>query len=126
MANLFLELAKKETTLSPLLDGREKLSMEDVVKTYPDGITVIGFDFVECADKKGNMVTFPVLVFKEDTTKFFFGGLMLQKICTSWAAKFEEDTQKASLELEKVGGVKMRFEATRTNSGNSLYAVKFN
>lgn len=124
MTNKFAEVARMETTLSPLIEGREKQSMEELVQKYPEGITIVAFDFIQCASKKGDMVTFPVLLYKEDETKFFFGGMMLSKICTAWLSDYDDNTMKCSKDLLEAGGVHVKFERTTTNSGNTLYAVK--
>ena len=51
----FTEMAKKETSVSRILENREKVSVEDIMHDYPTGVTIIDFDLVSLED-----TTFPV------------------------------------------------------------------
>ena len=115
MENIFTSIARRETTLSPLMEGREKLETDDIIKLYPDGFTIIEFDVVNAG-----LDSYPVLIFKEDTEKFIFGGTVLKNICNGWVEQFDGDIESASNALKSAGGVKMKFEKTRTKNGNNL------
>lgn len=123
MANKFASMARQATSLSSVMEGRSKISMEDIMKAYPNGVTVTEFDFVTTADKRGAEHTYPVLAIAEDSNICFFGGAVLNKICVSWAESFDGDIQVASDALKAEGGVKMRFEKGSTKSGNSITKV---
>ena len=78
----FKETAKKATSGSFITEGREKIDMEDVIRLYGKiGVTITGCDMLK--DKKGN--PFGAFTFKEDETKFFFGGQVLNEIAKEWA-----------------------------------------
>ena len=116
----FRNIAIESTTLSPIMDGRTRLSMDDVISSYPNGVTVDGFDIINDS-KNGD---YSVVTFSEDSNKFFFGGKVLTNIVHGWVAVFEGDIEKASSALKDSGGVKMQFSHGRTKNGNNLTTVK--
>lgn len=113
--NRFAATARKRTSISPLLANREKVETEYLIDTYPDGFTVVGFDLISTGSD-----TFPVIVFAEDDTKFYFGGKVLSEICEDWAALYDGDIETASDDLRKDGGVKMRLRKTSTKNGRDV------
>ena len=115
MENIFTSIARRETTLSPLMEGREKIDTDEVINLYPDGFTVINFDMVNAG-----LDSYPVLIIKEDSTKFIFGGAIMKNICAGWLEQFDGDIETASKALESAGGVRMKFEKARTKNGNNL------
>lgn len=115
MTNQFAAVAKKATTLSPIMSGKERLTVDDVIRLYPEYITINGFDIIVAG-----VESYPVLTFAEDSSKFVFGGAIMNNICHDWANLFDGDIEEASMQLEKAGGVKIRFEKTRTKTGNNL------
>ena len=115
MANKFATVARKVTTLSPLMEGKEKIDNDDIIREYKEGITVTGFDFITTDGD-----TYPVLVFDEDSNKFFFGGAVMNNICQGWSAMFDGDIEKANDELSASGGVKIKFSKSKTKSGNTI------
>ena len=120
MANInFKASAISATTLSPIMEGRDKLTMEQVRDKYKDGVTVTEFDFITVKEK-----TFPVLAIKEDAKVCFFGGHVLTKICNDWAAAYDGDVTAASEDLKAEGGVKMKFGKGQTHGGNSITTVQ--
>lgn len=118
--NIFKEIANDELSLSPLMSGREKLDTEELLGKEA---TVIAFDFATITDK-GEVKTFPVLLFKEYPECYYNGGALLMKVCSAWAAEFDGDVEKASQELTNCGGVKLAFKPTRTKNGNNLTAIE--
>lgn len=124
MPNMFATLAKKATTLSPLMDGRDKMSTKDVIEQYPDGITVIGFDLITTTDNNGNANTYPIIVFEEDAKKFIYGGKALNDICTLWVGHFEGDIDACSAALAAAGGVKIKLASGTTKQGRSFTSVE--
>jgi hypothetical protein len=115
MENIFTSIARRETTLSPLMEDREKLDTDKVIELYPDGFTVINFDMISTG-----LDTYPILIIKEDSSKFIFGGAIMKNICDGWVEQFEGDIEAASKALESAGGVRMKFEKARTKNGNNL------
>lgn len=115
MSNKFAAAAKKATTLSPIMEGKERLTVDDVISLYPEYVTINGFDIIS-----SGLESYPVLTFAEDSSKFVFGGAIMNNICHDWAQLYDGDVEEASEQLNKVGGVKIKFEKGRTKSGNNL------
>lgn len=112
----FREIAAKTLSLSDLMAGREKLTTEDLIGQT---VTVTEFDFATINDK-GTDKTFPVLIFAEYPDRYYSGGTLLAKMCAAWAAEYDGDISAASAALNDEGGVKIRFSAGKTKSGNNL------
>lgn len=115
MSNKFAAAAKKATTLSPIMEGKERLTVDDVISLYPEYVTINGFDIIS-----SGLESYPVLTFAEDSNKFVFGGAIMNNICHDWAQLYDGDVEEASEQLNKAGGVKIKFEKGRTKSGNNL------
>ena len=106
------------TLLSSLQNNRNKISTEELISSFPDGITVNAFDFATVQDK-----TFAVVTFSEDDSRYYNGGTVLTKMCLAWAAGFNGDPESASVALMKSGGVKLKFTETKTKSGNNVTTI---
>lgn len=115
----FRDVAVKTLSLSELMAGREQLKTEDLIGQT---VTVVAFDFATITDK-GEQKTFPVLVFKEYPSHYYNGGILLQKLCIAWASMYDGDVETASDELEKSGGVMLKFRNTKTKTGNNLTSI---
>lgn len=116
MSNMFANLARKATTLSPLMNGKTKMSVAQIIEQYPDGITVAEFDVITTTEN-GEPTTYPVITFIEEPDKFAFGGLVMRKIVDSWVAAFDGDIEACSAALKANGGVKLRFAHDTTRDG---------
>ena len=114
----FRKAAIDSTMLSTLQTDREKISTEELISSFPDGITVNAFDFATVQNK-----TFAVVTFKEDDTKYYNGGTVLTKMCIAWAAGFAGDPETASTALAKAGGVKLKFAESKTKNGNNVTTI---
>lgn len=123
MANFnFKESAKKELSLSPLMNDREKLDTDEILGKE---LTVIAFDFVTTADKKTKEnKTYPVVIFEELPDKFYLGGTLLAKVFHMWASEFDGDFEECSAALAESGGVKFRFSKGKTSDGNNLVKLE--
>lgn len=121
MAFNFKDAAVQATTLSELMDGRDKLSIDDVISEHPGGVTIERFDMIDAGD---GSEPYAVLVCSEEPKAFFFGGSVMSKICKQWAAAFGNDCKGASAELQSQGGVKVQFSHGKTKKGNNLTLVK--
>lgn len=117
--SIFKTIADQLTTLSPLMEGREKMTIEDIRTSYPDGVTIDMIDLITTTDEKGNESTYPVLVCKEEPQAFFFGGLVAYKIVCGWIEHFGsvEDTNAA---LDECGGVLCKFTTRRTKNKRNV------
>lgn len=116
----FKKIAVNELSLSPLMAGREQIKTDDLIGKE---VTVYMFDFATITDK-GEEKTFPVLLLKEYPESYYNGGTLLMKLCMAWAAAYDGDVELASKDLDESGGVKLRFKATKTKSGNNLTSVE--
>ena len=117
----FRKIAIDELSLSPLMAGREQKKTDDLVGKE---VTVVAFDFATITDSNGEEKTFPVLLLEEYPEHYYNGGALLSKLCQAWAAAYDGDVEKASADLAEAGGVKLKFKATRTKSGNNLTSVE--
>ena len=124
MANIFENIARQATTLSPLIEGKNKISVSEIIETYPEGITITSFDMIAGTDQNGNSITYPVFVFAEDETRFGFGGKVLKGIVEAWIAAFDGDIEATSKSLQANGGAKLRFRQGRTKTGRNLTIVE--
>ena len=121
MTNKFAEIARKECVLSAIMDGKTKISTEDVIKKYPNGITITGFDVISLDNGEVNSA-FPVLIFKENPAECFFGGALLTKIVAEWVAVCG-DVESASNELAESGGVRIKMTAGKTKAGKNITKI---
>lgn len=123
MANMFAALAKQATVLSTIMQDREKMSTEDIIAKYPEGITITEFDVVTTPDSNGNPSTYPILAFAEDNTKFIYGGKALMDMVTVWLANMDGDIESTSKALKAAGGVKIKMSPARTKQGRNFTRV---
>lgn len=121
MANMFATIAKEATTLSALMKDREKISVADVIKNYPNGITVTGFDIIASNNDNDERGSYPIVIFSEDTSKFVFGGTVLNGIVRAWLAHFDGDIEACNKALASYDGVKLKFSRQRSKTGNREY-----
>ena len=118
----FKSAARKELSLSPLMEGREKLETDELLgKTA----TVIAFDFITTVDPKdGKEKTYPVVNFEEYPHHFYLGGALLSKVFQVWASEFDGDFEECSAALAEEGGVKFSFTKTKTRTGNNITKIE--
>lgn len=122
-SNLFANIARRATTISPIIEGKTKIPVAEIISTYPDGITITAFDMVQGTDQQGNATSYPVFVFAEDETRFGFGGTVLKNIVHAWIEAFEGDIESCSKALAANGGVKLRFAQGHTKAGRSVTTI---
>lgn len=118
MAFNFKQSAQESTALSELMTDRDKLSTEELVVKYPDGVTLTAFDVID-----SNKGTYPVFHIKENDKVFYCGGIVLRKIVEGWLNGFGGDIDMANAELAKIGGVKVKLELSKTKDNNNLTKV---
>ena len=105
-----------------LTTGREKITMDELIKTYPNGVSVTGFDFVTYKDSHRES-TFPVFTYAEDAGRYFAGGKALTQIAQAWVELSEGDLTAANREL-KLEPCRIKLRKVRTNKGNMFVAVE--
>ncbi len=110
----FRDVAIQATTTSKLMENRTRISTDEILTKYPEGVTVYAFDFMN-----GDNGHYPVCVFKENDNECFFGGSGLTDICEQWMAGYDT-TEECSEALAAEGGVKIKFVKTRTKNNRTF------
>ena len=116
-------IAVKATQLSELMEDREKIETEDIIKYYPDGITIIGADPITLTNEKGEESSFWVYIFGEDDNKFAFSGFVLNKIFDNVLEQCGGDLDEMNDELEK-GDLRVKLSTGKTKSKQQITNVK--
>ena len=117
------ERAKAVTSLSDLMNGREKGNTSDLIDKK---LTVQAVDLTRLLNNNtGELEDVPVIVFKEIADKFYFGGTVWKQIIESWVELYDtttplkevnEDLQKENVIVEITNG--------RTKKGNNITRVE--
>ena len=118
MAFNFKERAIKATTLSDLMNGRTKVSIDEMIQRFPDGFTIEDFDIVD--DKKAQ---YPVFTIKEDKNICFFGGIVLMNMVDNWVEGFES-IDDCRVAFAEDGGLPVRLSTGKTKNGNNITRVE--
>lgn len=117
----FRGMAKRQTTLSEVMNDREKITTQEVIERYPDGITIVAFDYIQSKKSKGK---YPVFNFSEDMTVFCNGGTVLDRIFTDFVNAMDGDVAAASNELRRQGGLQVKLSNGKTKAGDDLVMVE--
>lgn len=110
----FKDLAKKATTLSELMENREKIQTSEVIKNFPDGITINAVDVINTSE-----ASYPVFTFSEDSHVFYCGGVVLSKIVVRWLDEYNGDLGLLNHDLAESGGVKVKLTEGKTHDGKN-------
>lgn len=121
----FSAAAKEITSGSPVIAGLEKLTTDLLIAAYPNGITVTGADLLNAVDQNtGEEKQYCVITFAEDPSKYVPGGQQLTEIVKKWFdLSGAPDGMQLSAALRQEGGVKIKLEKSRTQSGRSFTKV---
>ena len=125
MAGKFSSIAKEVTGGSQVIAGLEKLENDMLIAAYPGGITINGADLIKTTDQEtGEEQEFCVFTCAEDPKKYASGGKQLTEIVKRW---FEisgaPDGMQLSAALRQEGGVKVKLEKKKTQSGRKFTSV---
>lgn len=102
----------------PVMEGRDKIAVEDIITDYPDFITIDEVGYIP--DENGEMI--PVLHFTEAPEYFFFGGMVLKELVDDWVKEFGEGSaEKCTEELKKDGGCKLKLLRQKAKKGGRVY-----
>lgn len=121
----FKKIALDATTMSELMSGRDKMDTEELIKKYPDGVTIDFIDNVNMQqeDEEENVWIF---VTEEQPNKFTFAGFVLAKIFNNILAEFEGDyaemieTYNSALKEDKL---RVKLERAKTKSKREITKV---
>ena len=124
MGNMFASIAEKAVANSKVREGRERISTEEILAHYPDGITIIEFDIL--SKRNGaELVNFPCFGFAEADGKYYNGGSSLMKIATEWLAHFDGDIDACNAALMAAGGCKIKLlPPVKTGNNNNFVPVQ--
>ena len=113
------KIAQQQTSLSKLMEGREKITMKMLVINHPNGVTVTSVDVVPDT-KTGEM--YSIFTFSENEKLFASGGIVFNKVVNAWLAEYDNDIEMLNHDLAEMGGVKVKFAYGKT--GNNRDIVK--
>ena len=113
----FKKVAQAATSGSFIMEDRDKMETALLIATYPDGVTINGADLIN-----GDNGLYAAATFVEDPKKYINGGKMLTDIVKEWLADYP-DSETMSTDLAASGGVKMKFEKSRTKGGRDFTIV---
>ena len=122
----FKKIALAVTTMSELMNGRDKMDTEELIKKYPDGVTIDFIDNVNMSQEDGEAENVWIFVTEEQPDKFTFGGFVLAKIFNNILAEFEGDyaemieTYNTAL---KEGKLRVKLERAKTKSKREITKV---
>ena len=98
-----------------ITEGKENIKTEELIKAFPDGVTVIGFTTLK--NKKGETIS--AFIFKENPGVFFFGGQILTELAVKWSADYNGNFVDANNALLAEGGVKLKLTRKESKTGNT-------
>lgn len=117
----FRNMAKRQTTLSEVMNDRDKVSTDELIEKYPDGVTINAFDYITSKKSKGK---YPVFNIAEDPKVFCNGGTILDRIFQDFVNAMDGDVAAASNELRRQGGLKVKLSHGETKNGDDLTVVE--
>lgn len=122
----FKKIALDATTMSELMNGRDKMDTEELIKKYPDGVTINFIDNVNMSQEDGEAENVWIFVTEEQPDKFTFGGFVLAKIFNNILAEFEGDYDamieeyNSSLKEDKL---RVKLERAKTKTKREITKV---
>lgn len=121
----FKKIALDATTMSELMSGRDKMDTEELIKKYPEGVTIDFIDNVNMQQEDGNENVW-IFVTEEQPNKFTFAGFVLAKIFNNILAEFEGDyvemikMYNSALKEDKL---RVKLERAKTKSKREITKV---
>jgi len=121
----FKKIALDATTMSELMSGRDKMDTEELIKKYPDGVTIDFIDNVNMQQEDGEENVW-IFVTEEQPNKFTFAGFVLAKIFNNILSEFEGDyaemieTYNSALKEDKL---RVKLERAKTKSKREITKV---
>ena len=121
----FKKIALDATTMSELMNERDKMDTEELIKKYPNGVTIDFIDNVNMSQEDGEENVW-IFVTEEQPNKFTFAGFVLAKIFNNILAEFEGDyaemieTYNSALKEDKL---RVKLERAKTKSKREITKV---
>lgn len=118
----FKKYAQKVTSGSTVLQGREKIETDALITKYPDGVTIVDFDFLDSTDG-GKYV---VCCFAENPDEYFNGGKILTDMFSGIVAEFEslEEAREEYAKAPANERIKVKLSHARSKKGNRYTKVE--
>jgi hypothetical protein len=76
----FKKLAQKATTLADIMVGKDKLDMEELIDTYPDGVTITDYEYFNLKSDGGKEEEVIAFTIAEEEDMFIFGGIIVKNM----------------------------------------------
>lgn len=111
-------VAKKILGGGGVTGGLEKIKLDDLIKQYPGGVSVTGFDIVNY-----NGGYFPTFTFKENPNQYFSGGKALRELVEGWCEACDGDIGEANAQL-MAEPVKLKMTKIKTKTGRDFTKVE--
>lgn len=121
----FKKIALDSTTMSELMNRRDKMDTEELIKKYPNGVTIDFIDNVNMQQEDGEENVW-IFVTEEQPDKFTFAGFVLAKIFNNILSEFEGDyaemieTYNSALKEDKL---RVKLERAKTRSKREITKV---
>lgn len=121
----FKKIALDATTMSELMNGRDKMDTEELIKKYPEGVTIDFIDNVNMQQEDGEENVW-IFVTEEQPDKFTFAGFVLAKIFNNILSEFEGDydemieTYNSALKKDKL---RVKLERAKTKTKREITKV---
>lgn len=121
----FKKIALDATTMSELMNGRDKMDTEELIKKYPNGVTIDFIDNVNMQQEDGEENVW-IFVTEEQPNKFTFAGFVLAKIFNNILDEFEGDyaemieAYNSALKEDKL---RVKLERAKTKSKREITKV---
>lgn len=121
----FKKIALDATTMSEIMNGRDKMDTEELIKKYPEGVTIDFIDNVNMQQEDGEENVW-IFVTEEQPNKFTFAGFVLAKIFNNILTEFEGDyaemieTYNSALKEEKL---RVKLERAKTKAKREITKV---
>lgn len=117
----FRSIAKRETTLSEVMNEKTKMTTEELIKRYPQGFTINRFDFIRSVKNNDKYAVYNIA---EDNTIFASAGTVLNRIFNDFVDEYEGDVYGASNALNEFGGLHVKLSYGKTRKGDGVVLVE--
>ena len=117
------QIAEKVLTISPVIVGKNKLTTEEVLAAYPDGVHINAVDFLKST--KPDAPDYAVLNIAEDSSVWFSGGERLSTLFSAYLANDEIGGDLAVLNAYLAEHpIHVLLSKGRTKKGNPITLVE--
>ena len=116
----FKEIAKAQTTLSEVMNNKEKVTNEYLISEYPNGFTITNFDFIRSNKDNGRYAVYNIA---ENTNIFASAGTVLNRIFEDFVEEYNGNVYAASNGLKEYGGITVKLSHGHTRKGKNVILV---